>query len=66
MESNLIKQNAQGKSGGTLCFPEAVGQLVAAGVEYYHVDYVAMRKTFYGSEGQMVTAPIHSRSVHAL
>ena len=27
-------------------------------MEYYHVDFVAMRKTFYGAGGDMVVTPI--------
>lgn len=41
-----------------MSFPEVVGQLLAGGVEYYHVDYVAMRKTFYGADGSVVATPI--------
>ena len=42
-----------------MSFPEVVGQLLAAGVEYYHVDYVGMRKTFYSAEGDAVVTPIN-------
>jgi hypothetical protein len=31
---------------GTKPFPRIVGMLLAAWVEYYHVDYVGLRKTF--------------------
>jgi hypothetical protein len=31
---------------------------MGAGVEYYHVDYVRLRKTCYGAEGGTVTMPI--------
>ena len=39
-------------------FPEIVGKLIANGVEYYHVDYVAGSFTFYSASGATVTAPI--------
>lgn len=42
---------------GTKPFPEIVRMLLEAGVEYYHVDYVGLRKTFYSATGEaMVTA----------
>jgi uncharacterized protein YbcV (DUF1398 family) len=44
---------------GNVDFPEVVGQLLAAGVEYYHVDYVGMRKTFYSADGDAVVTPIN-------
>ena len=34
--------------------PEVVGHLLRAGVEFYHVDYVARRKSFYSSDGSAV------------
>jgi uncharacterized protein YbcV (DUF1398 family) len=33
--------------------------LSTAGVEYYHVDYVGLRKTFYSADGNMVVTPIN-------
>ena len=44
MDSKLILDAARGTLDGTLSFPEVVGQLLAAGVEYYHVDYVGLLK----------------------
>lgn len=41
-----------------MSFPDVVRQLIATGVEYYHVDYVAMRKTFYNAEGDTIITPI--------
>ena len=32
--------------------------LIEAGVEFYHVDYLALRKTFYSGEGAIVSMPI--------
>ena len=42
-----------------MSFPEVVGQLLAAGVEYYHVDYVGLRKRFYSPEGEMLATSIN-------
>jgi hypothetical protein len=38
-------------SGGRLQRP--------AGVEYYHVDYVGLRKRFYSAEGEMMATSIN-------
>ncbi|MEY4484430.1 MAG: hypothetical protein RL693_1882 [Verrucomicrobiota bacterium] len=43
---------------GTISFPEVLTRLLAAGVEYYHVDYAAQRETFYGADGAIVVKPI--------
>ncbi len=32
--------------------------LIEAGLEFYHVDYLALRKTFYSGDGSLVTTPI--------
>ena len=59
MDTQLIQETASKTLAGTLSFPEVVGQLLRAGVEYYHVDYVARRKSFYSSDGlAVVVAPI--------
>lgn len=59
MDTKIITETARKTLEGTVSFPEVVSQLLAAGVEYYHVDYVAMRKTFYGATGGVVITPIH-------
>lgn len=58
MNAELIAEAARATLAGTVPFPEIVAKLVAAGVEYYHVDYAAMRKTFYGPGGAAVVATI--------
>ena len=45
MNTETIAQTARKTLAGTISFPEVVRQLLAAGVEYYHVDYVGLRKT---------------------
>jgi hypothetical protein len=59
MDSKLILEAARGTLDGSLSFPEVVGQLLAAGVEYYHVDYVGLRKRFYSAEGGMMATSIN-------
>jgi uncharacterized protein YbcV (DUF1398 family) len=58
MNTELIVEAARDTLAGTAPFPEIVAKLLAAGVEYYHVDYVGMRKTFYGPGGDAVVTPI--------
>ena len=58
MNTELIVEAARATLAGTLPFPEIVGKLIAAGVEYYHVDYVGRCKSFYGAGGGRVVTPI--------
>lgn len=58
MNIELVKKAAEETLAGTKSFPEIVGMLVEAGVEYYHVDYVGLRKNFYGADGGVVTTAI--------
>lgn len=57
MDSATIEQAAHATHNGTKPFPEIVGMLIAAGVEYYFVDYATMTTTFYGT-GCAVTCPV--------
>jgi uncharacterized protein YbcV (DUF1398 family) len=58
MNTDQILQAARDTLAGTAPFPEIVARLIAAGVEYYHVDYVGLRKSFYGAAGDLVVTPI--------
>lgn len=58
MNTALIVEAARDTLAGTAPFPEIVAKLLTAGVEYYHVDYVGMRKAFYGAGGDVVVTPI--------
>ena len=58
MDTCIITETARQTLAGTISFPDVVGRLLAAGVEYYHVDYVGMKKTFYDTDGGMVVTPI--------
>lgn len=58
MNTALIIEAARETLAGTASFPEIVEKLLTAGVEYYHVDYVGMRKAFYGAGGDVVVTPI--------
>jgi len=59
MNTNIIAETARKTLAGTIPFPEVVGQLLTAGVEYYHVDYIGMKKTFYSADGDAVVTPIN-------
>ena len=58
MNAEIILEVATKTLAGTMSFPDAVGKLMGAGVEFYHVDYVRLRKTCYSADGQTVTTPI--------
>ena len=58
MNTAIIIDTARKTLAGTISFPEVVGRLLATDVEYYHVDYIGMKKTFYSADGDMVVAPI--------
>jgi uncharacterized protein YbcV (DUF1398 family) len=59
MNTQTIAAAAEATLAGTKPFPEIVAGLIGAGVEYYHVDYVALRKHYYSGEGAVVTTTIH-------
>lgn len=58
MNTELISEAARVTLAGTAPFPEIVAKLIAAGVEYYHVDYVGLRNAFYGAAGDVVVTSI--------
>jgi len=58
MDTHVIHLTAQKALQGSISFPELVGTLLAAGVESYHVDYVAARKTYYGADGSVAVTPL--------
>jgi uncharacterized protein YbcV (DUF1398 family) len=58
MNTELITQAAQPTLSGAIPFPQIVAMLLEAGVESYHVDYLAMRKTFYSLTSGTLEIPI--------
>lgn len=58
MNTESISKASRATIDGTMSFPEVVGLLLTAGVEYYHVDYVSLRTSFYGGDGDAVVTPI--------
>jgi uncharacterized protein YbcV (DUF1398 family) len=59
MNTEIVANTARATLEGTISFPDVVSQLLAAGVEYYHVDYITMRKTFYSTDAHTVVTPIN-------
>jgi uncharacterized protein YbcV (DUF1398 family) len=58
MNTDLITAAAHATIHAEKPFPQIVGMLIEAGVEFYHVDYLALRKTFYSGDGAFVSTPI--------
>lgn len=58
MNTELIAQAARHALEGTAPFPEIVGQLLSAGVEFYYVDYIALRMTYYDTASATVATSI--------
>mgnify|MGYP003634449870 CR=1 FL=1 len=58
MNSDIVTEAARATLDGSIPFPEVVRRLIETGVEYYHVDYVALQKTYYSASGGMIKTPI--------
>ncbi len=58
MNADIVQRMANATLAGELPFPEIVGNLVAEGVEYYRIDYIARQVSFYSSTGSVVIAPL--------
>src|SRR5262245_42535592 len=58
MDTKIITEASAGATSGQIPFPEMVRRLGETGVEYYHVDYVTMRKSCYSANGEVITIPI--------
>jgi uncharacterized protein YbcV (DUF1398 family) len=59
MKSEIVAEAARATLDGTISFPEVVRKLMETGVEYYHVDYVALQKSFYSAAGEVIKTPIN-------
>ncbi|HFG1959395.1 TPA: hypothetical protein ACGF6D_003520, partial [Vibrio cholerae] len=66
MESKIVADVARATLDGSINFPEVVRQLLEAGVEYYHVDYVALQKTYYSASGEIIKTPINYEDLPAV
>jgi uncharacterized protein YbcV (DUF1398 family) len=66
MNADMVQRMANATLGGELPFPEIVGNLLAEGVEYYRIDYVAKQMAFYSSAGSVVIAPLAFENLPAV
>jgi uncharacterized protein YbcV (DUF1398 family) len=58
VNTEIVSDVARATLAGSIAFPEVVRRLIETGVEYYHVDYITLRKTFYSASAEVVTTPI--------
>ena len=58
MDADAVNSLAKATLDGSLPFPQIVGELVAQGVEYYHVNYASKCFTFYSAAGAAISAPL--------
>ena len=58
MNAQLIHEAAQATHDGSLPFPEVIGLLIEAGVEFYQVDYLSRATTFHDGEGECVVVEL--------
>lgn len=66
MNANIISQLGQATVSGEIPFPEIVSKLIAEGVDYYHVDYAAMKFHFYSTEGGVTVVPLLLSAHHPI
>ncbi|MEC7118348.1 MAG: DUF1398 family protein [Pseudomonadota bacterium] len=59
MNSEIVTEAARATLDGSIPFPEVVQRLIETGVEYYHVDYVALQKTYYSATGHVIRTPLN-------
>lgn len=66
MNANHVHELGRATLSGSMPFAEIVGKLIAEGVEYYHVDYVALQMHFYSAEGGVVLVPLVFENLPAI
>lgn len=66
MDADTVSSMAKATLDSSLPFPPIVGELIAQGVEYYHVDYAAKTFTFYSEAGATVTAALPFEALPAI
>ncbi len=59
MNADRVQRMARATLAGDLPFPEIVGNLLAEGVEYYRIDYVALQMSFYSGAASVVVAALN-------
>lgn len=66
MKSEVVAEAARATLDGSIPFPAVVGRLIETGVEYYHVDYVALQITYYSASGELIKTPINYEGLPAV
>ena len=66
MNADKALEAARATLAGSLPFPEIVGNLIANGVEYYHVDYATKSFTFYSENGGVAVAELSFENLPAI
>ncbi|MFZ6751324.1 DUF1398 family protein [Undibacterium sp. Ren11W] len=66
MNSEIVAEVARATLDGRIPFPEVVRRLVETGVEYYHVDYVALQKTYYSASGEIIKTSINYENLPSI
>lgn len=66
MLANHVKELAKASLSGSLPFPKIIGESIAEGVEYYHVDYAALQMHFYSAEGAVVALALNFEGLPAV
>ncbi len=59
MNTAIRHETSRKFPAGAAAFPQAVGALIQADVEYYRVDYVTLTKTCHGADGSVVTTSLN-------
>lgn len=58
MNTDIIVEAARATLDGSIPFSEVVRRLIETGVESYHVDYVALRMSYYSAAGGVAVTPL--------
>lgn len=66
MNTTLISAAANATLAGGTPFPQIVAMLMEARVESYHVDYLALQKSFHDGSGGVFIAPLSYEALPAV
>jgi uncharacterized protein YbcV (DUF1398 family) len=62
----VVREMSEASDEERITFPEVVKALMAAGIERYHADLVAGRKTYYLPSGDFEETPAHKAAGAAM
>src|SRR5690606_7416958 len=58
MDADIVTSTAHASHADKIPFPEAVENFIAAGVEYYHVNYITLQISYYSNKGSVIFVPV--------